>query len=155
MQIATFLELHGFQVSYPGLQSHPQYELHARMSSGPGAVLSFTTGDTSVSERVVESTKLWAISVSFGCVNSLIRYIYVPSEPPFYYVSGWFTRLSAYRIMSFCLQYAMQNVPCKHSGCCAWRARFSGRPHPTLRWNRGKFTALFNVIKEKPAHRTF
>ncbi|CAG8467325.1 7183_t:CDS:2 [Paraglomus occultum] len=71
MQIATFLEFHGFQVSYPGLQSHPQYELHARMSSGPGAVLSFTTGDTSVSERVVESTKLWAISVSFGCVNSM------------------------------------------------------------------------------------
>ena len=30
------------------------------------------TGDVALSERVVESTRLWGISVSFGCVNSLI-----------------------------------------------------------------------------------
>ncbi|RGB35571.1 cystathionine beta-lyase MetG [Rhizophagus diaphanus] len=72
MQIAEFLEYHGFKVMYPGLKSHPQYELHHTMSRGPGAVLSFVTGDVEVSERVVESTKIWAISVSFGCVNSLI-----------------------------------------------------------------------------------
>jgi cystathionine beta-lyase len=42
------------------------------MSSGPGAVLSFETGDTGISERIVEGTKLWSISVLFGCVNSLI-----------------------------------------------------------------------------------
>ncbi|GBB86027.1 hypothetical protein RclHR1_12480001 [Rhizophagus clarus] len=72
MQIAEFLEYHGFKVMYPGLKSHPQYELHFTMSCGPGAVLSFVTGDVEISERVVESTKIWAISVSFGCVNSLI-----------------------------------------------------------------------------------
>jgi cysteine-S-conjugate beta-lyase len=73
IQIAEFLEYHGFKVMFPGLKSHPQYELHYTMSRGPGAVLSFVTGDVEVSERVVESTKIWAISVSFGCVNSLIR----------------------------------------------------------------------------------
>ncbi|GIK07838.1 cystathionine beta-lyase [Aspergillus viridinutans] len=71
-RIAEFLESHGFKVRYPGLRSHPQYELHHSMARGAGAVLSFETGDVGVSERIVESAKLWAISVSFGCVNSLI-----------------------------------------------------------------------------------
>jgi len=71
-RIAEYLENHGFKVRYPGLQSHPQYDLHNSMARGAGAVLSFETGDINVSERIVESAKLWAISVSFGCVNSLI-----------------------------------------------------------------------------------
>ena len=71
-RIAEFLETCGFKVRYPGLRSHPQYELHNSMARGAGAVLSFETGDIDVSERIVESAKLWAISVSFGCVNSLI-----------------------------------------------------------------------------------
>ncbi|OJJ95898.1 hypothetical protein ASPACDRAFT_126179 [Aspergillus aculeatus ATCC 16872] len=71
-RIAEYLETHGFKVRYPGLRSHPQYELHHSMARGSGAVLSFETGDVGVSERIVESAKLWAISVSFGCVNSLI-----------------------------------------------------------------------------------
>lgn len=72
MLIARFLESSGFKVRYPGLKSHPQYELHNSMARGAGAVLSFETGDVALSERIVESAKLWAISVSFGCVNSLI-----------------------------------------------------------------------------------
>lgn len=70
--IAEFLEHQGFKVRYPGLKSHPQYDLHWSMARGAGAVLSFETGNTLVSERIVEATRLWAISVSFGCVNSLI-----------------------------------------------------------------------------------
>jgi cysteine-S-conjugate beta-lyase len=72
MLIARFLETSGFKVRYPGLKSHPQFDLHNSMARGPGAVLSFETGDVGLSERIVESAKLWAISVSFGCVNSLI-----------------------------------------------------------------------------------
>jgi cystathionine beta-lyase len=72
MRIAEFLESHGFKVRYPGLKSHPQYDLHWSMARGAGAVLSFETGDITISERIVESARLWAISVSFGCVNSLI-----------------------------------------------------------------------------------
>lgn len=72
MRIAEYLESVGFKVRYPGLKSHPQYELHNSMARGAGAVLSFETGDIHLSERIVESAKLFAISVSFGCVNSLI-----------------------------------------------------------------------------------
>ncbi|KAL7627621.1 cystathionine beta-lyase [Parahypoxylon ruwenzoriense] len=70
--IAEFLESHGFRVRYPGLKSHPQYDLHWSMARGAGAVLSFETGDIALSERIVEAAKLYGISVSFGCVNSLI-----------------------------------------------------------------------------------
>lgn len=71
-RIAEMLEGLGFAVRYPGLPSHPQYALHNRQARGAGAVLSFSTGDVGVSERVVSGTRLWSISVSFGCVNSLI-----------------------------------------------------------------------------------
>ena len=71
-RIAEFLEGHGFKVRYPGLKSHPQYELHWSMARGAGAVLSFETGDPALSQRIVEAARLWGISVSFGCVNSLI-----------------------------------------------------------------------------------
>ncbi|RDA89702.1 hypothetical protein CP533_0671 [Ophiocordyceps camponoti-saundersi (nom. inval.)] len=70
--IAEFLESCGFRVRYPGLESHPQYDLHRSLARGAGAVLSFETGNVLISERIVEATRLWAISVSFGCVNSLI-----------------------------------------------------------------------------------
>ncbi|KAJ1671584.1 cystathionine beta-lyase [Coemansia sp. RSA 1694] len=72
IEIADFLEAQGLKVHYPGLKSNAQYELHKSLSSGPGAVLSFETGDVGLSERIVESARLWGISVSFGCVNSLI-----------------------------------------------------------------------------------
>ena len=70
--IAEFLEARGFRVRYPGLKSHPQYDLHWSMARGAGAVLSFETGDAALSEKIVEAARLWGISVSFGCVNSLI-----------------------------------------------------------------------------------
>ncbi|KAH6564064.1 hypothetical protein BASA50_006979 [Batrachochytrium salamandrivorans] len=72
MYIADYLESKGFVVRYPGLKSHPQYELHRSMAKGAGAVLSFQTGCVNKSSKVVESTQIWGISVSFGCVNSLI-----------------------------------------------------------------------------------
>ncbi|KAJ2219434.1 cystathionine beta-lyase, partial [Coemansia sp. RSA 518] len=72
IEIADFLEAQGLKVHYPGLKSNPRYELHKSLASGPGAVLSFETGDVGLSERIVESARLWGISVSFGCVNSLI-----------------------------------------------------------------------------------
>lgn len=62
----------GYKVRYPGLESHNQYELHKRMSKGAGSVLAFTTGCEKMSKAVVEGTRVFGISVSFGCVNSLI-----------------------------------------------------------------------------------
>ncbi|KAG8904660.1 cystathionine beta-lyase [Tulasnella sp. 403] len=72
IQVARYLSSLGFVVHYPGLEDHPGYEIHQKLASGPGAVLSFTTGDKSMSERIVGGTRLWGISVSFGAVNSLI-----------------------------------------------------------------------------------
>lgn len=34
--------------------------------------MSFQTGDSQLSQRIVSGTRLWGVSVSFGCVNSLI-----------------------------------------------------------------------------------
>ncbi|KAG8801331.1 cystathionine beta-lyase, partial [Serendipita sp. 399] len=72
MAVADFLDRHGFKVFYPGLKNHPGKGTHDRLASGPGAVLSFVTGDKALSERIVGATRLWGISVSFGAVNSLI-----------------------------------------------------------------------------------
>ena len=72
IRIAKFLENIGFKVRYPGLKSHPQYELHSSMCSGYGAVLSFETGSVRLLEKIVENTDIFGIAVSFGCVNSLI-----------------------------------------------------------------------------------
>lgn len=71
-QVASMLHKLGFTVHYPGLADHPGRDVHNRIADGPGAVLSFTTGNKSLSERIVGATRLWGISVSFGCVNSLI-----------------------------------------------------------------------------------
>ncbi|ODV87714.1 hypothetical protein CANARDRAFT_173630 [[Candida] arabinofermentans NRRL YB-2248] len=72
MKIATWLESKGLKVRYPGLKSHPQYELHKSQCKGPGGVLSFETGDVKISETIIEKCELYSITVSFGCVNSLI-----------------------------------------------------------------------------------
>ncbi|CDO93311.1 unnamed protein product [Kluyveromyces dobzhanskii CBS 2104] len=62
------------QTRFVGLESHPQFDLHKSFNRGPGAVLSIETGDVALSERIVTSKRLqiWAVTVSFGCVNSLI-----------------------------------------------------------------------------------
>ncbi|KAG2017833.1 cystathionine beta-lyase [Coprinopsis cinerea AmutBmut pab1-1] len=70
--VAEYLYNLGFTVHYPGLPSHPGRDVHLRIADGNGAVLSFETGNKELSERIVAATRLWGISVSFGCVNSLI-----------------------------------------------------------------------------------
>ncbi|WFC93510.1 cysteine-S-conjugate beta-lyase [Malassezia brasiliensis] len=72
MQVAHFLHQLGFHVNYPGLRSHPGYAIHRRLARGPGSVMSFETGDKELSARIVAAVKLWGVSVSFGCINSLI-----------------------------------------------------------------------------------
>lgn len=70
--VADYLYTLGFKVHYPGLADHPGQEIHSRIADGNGAVLSFETGNKELSEKIVGGTRLWGISVSFGCVNSLI-----------------------------------------------------------------------------------
>ena len=73
-KIAELLDSHPAvdRVYYPGLADKQQLRVHRAQSSGDGAVLSFVTGDPELSRTIVEATKLFAITVSFGGVNSTI-----------------------------------------------------------------------------------
>jgi len=73
-KIAQFLASHprATEVFYPGLETHPGYQIHRRQSDGDGAVVSFTTGNPKYSARVTEAAQLFRIAVSFGSVSSTI-----------------------------------------------------------------------------------
>jgi len=77
-KVAEFLARHDAvdRVYYPGFADHPGHDIHRRQASGDGAVLSFTTGDAQLSERLVESTRLFTLAVSFGSVGSAISLPY-------------------------------------------------------------------------------
>ena len=59
---------------YPGLSAHPGHEVHARQSSGPGAVLSFKLESPALTRRVLEGMRMAAFAVSLGGVESIISY---------------------------------------------------------------------------------
>jgi cystathionine beta-lyase/cystathionine gamma-synthase len=60
------------RVYYPGLPSHPQYELARRQMKGFGGMISIELGDVAVARRFVERTKIFALAESLGGVESLI-----------------------------------------------------------------------------------
>jgi len=72
--LARFLAAHPLvrRVNFPGLPGHPGAALHASQASGAGSILSFETGNLEVSRRIVERTKLFKVTVSFGGCSSLI-----------------------------------------------------------------------------------
>ena len=70
----------GERVYYPGLSADKDHELHRKQATGDGAVISFTTGDSSFSQWIVSNTRLFSIAVSFGSVNSVISLPYAMSH---------------------------------------------------------------------------
>ncbi|MBC7960935.1 MAG: PLP-dependent transferase, partial [Vallitaleaceae bacterium] len=61
-------------VYYPGLSSHPGFEINASQADGPGAVLSFETHDTQTARRFMEKVQHAAVAVSLGGVETILSY---------------------------------------------------------------------------------
>ncbi len=61
-------------VNYPGLPTHPGYEISIRQSSGFGGMLSFDTDSAETAERILERVRVIQYAESLGGVESLITY---------------------------------------------------------------------------------
>lgn len=76
-QVAEFLENHPKVkwVRYPGLKSHPQFELAKKQMNGPGGVISFELKDGFEAGKVLmNNVKLAILAVSLGGVETLIQH---------------------------------------------------------------------------------
>ncbi|WP_281487072.1 aminotransferase class I/II-fold pyridoxal phosphate-dependent enzyme [Lysinibacillus sphaericus] len=75
-KIAEFLATHTLveQVYYPGLSSHPGYDIHQRQSTSSGAVLSFRLPNYASAKALVEAMKIPVFAVSLGGVESILSY---------------------------------------------------------------------------------
>ena len=63
------------RVMYPGLPSHPQYELAKRQMTGGGGMVGFElAGGRDAGVSLVESTRLALLAVSLGGVETLIEH---------------------------------------------------------------------------------
>ena len=61
------------EVYYPGLPSHPGHELARRQMRGFGGIVSFRLrGGAAGARRFIKSTKVFALAVSLGAVESLV-----------------------------------------------------------------------------------
>lgn len=75
-KIAEFLATNPLveQVYYPGLASHPGYEIHHSQSTSAGAVLSFRLPSYEAAKALVEAMKIPVFAVSLGGVESILSY---------------------------------------------------------------------------------
>ncbi len=62
------------KVYYPGLPSHPQYELACRQMSGFGGMISFDLEDPDRARRFLEGTRIFSLAESLGGVESLVSH---------------------------------------------------------------------------------
>ena len=76
-EIANFLESHKAieKVIYPGLASHPQYEIAKKQMKGFGGMISVVLkGGLDSATRFLEKTKIFSLAESLGGVESLIEH---------------------------------------------------------------------------------
>ncbi len=76
-KIAEYLEAHEKveTVFFPGLKSHPQYEIGLKQHSGPGGMIAFELkGGFEAGKVVMDSVKLSQLAVSLGGVETLIQH---------------------------------------------------------------------------------
>lgn len=75
--IAKYLENHPKieWVKYPGLKSHPQYDLAKKQMKGPGSMMSFgVKGGLEAGKKLMNSVQLAKLAVSLGGVETLIQH---------------------------------------------------------------------------------
>lgn len=77
MKVAQFLENHPkiAWIKYPGLPSHPQYELGKKQMKGFGSMMSFgVKGGFAAGEKLMDNVHLALLAVSLGGVETLIQH---------------------------------------------------------------------------------
>lgn len=77
MRVAEFLEQHPNveRVKYPGLSSHPQFELATRqMSAGGGIVSFFINGGQEAATRFIDRVKLCSITANIGDTRTIVTH---------------------------------------------------------------------------------
>ncbi len=77
IKVAEFLESHPKVewILFPGLKSHPQYELAKKQMNGPGAMISFgVKGGLESGKKVMDNVHLAMLAVSLGGIETLIQH---------------------------------------------------------------------------------
>jgi methionine-gamma-lyase len=77
LMIADFLRTHPMidEVIFPGLASHPQFELAQRQMEAPGGMVSCRVkGGYEAAARVIDSLEMISIAVSLGDVETLVEH---------------------------------------------------------------------------------
>ena len=77
IKVAEFLNTHPKVewVCYPGLRSHPQYDLALKQMKGPGTMISFgLKGGYEAAKSMLNNVHLALLAVSLGGVESLIQH---------------------------------------------------------------------------------
>ncbi len=77
MKVAGFLQSHPkvAWIKYPGLKSHPQYELACKQMSGFGSMMSFgLKGGYDAGKKLMDNVHLALLAVSLGGVETLIQH---------------------------------------------------------------------------------
>jgi len=77
LEIASFLEKQPQveRVIYPGLRSHPQYDVaHRQMRTGGGMITMIMKGGLDASRKFLETVRVFSLAESLGGVESLIEH---------------------------------------------------------------------------------
>ncbi|WP_026567957.1 cystathionine beta-lyase [Bacillus sp. UNC41MFS5] len=76
IKLAEFLDAHPLvdKVHYPGLESHPQYQIQKNQAAGPGAVLSFELANEDALRTFLANVEIPVFAVSLGAVESILSY---------------------------------------------------------------------------------
>ncbi len=77
IKVADYLEAHPKVewILYPGLKSHPQYDIAQKQMDGPGAMISFgVKGGLDAGKKVMNNVHLALLAVSLGGIETLIQH---------------------------------------------------------------------------------